>query len=313
MRRVRLPNTPLLSARPAPNMSESLDGRTSFGYKECMHEAGRTAAVREPVAAPRPRTLLLYHEGSRADEEVLSRWLASFSDVVGIVVLKEPKRRRWERVKREIRRSGRLRFLDVAAFRVYYRLRLAGRDRAREDALVRELSARYHERGTTPTLTTESPNSPEAEAFIREARPDIIVARCRTLLQERIFSLASEGTFVMHPGITPEYRNSHGCFWALANRDLDRVGMTLLRIDAGVDTGPVFGYYSYDFDERAESHVVIQKRVVLENLDAIRDKLLEIHRGAATPLDTTGRRSAVWGQPWLTKYLRWKLAARRRR
>jgi methionyl-tRNA formyltransferase len=227
------------------------------------------------------------------------------------VVLREPKRRRWERVQREIRRSGRLRFLDVAAFRVYYRLRLARRDRAREDGLVRELSARYPELGETPILSTESPNSPEAEAFIREARPDIIVARCRTLLQERIFSLASEGTFVMHPGITPEYRNSHGCFWALANRDLDRVGMTLLRIDAGVDTGPVFGYFTYDFDERAESHAVIQKRVVLENLDALRDKLLEIHRGEATPLDTTGRQSAAWGQPWLTKYLRWKIAARR--
>jgi folate-dependent phosphoribosylglycinamide formyltransferase PurN len=292
-------------------MSGSLDGRTSFGYKEVMHEAGRTAAVREPVAAGLPRTLLIYHEGSRADEEVLSRWLASFSHVAGIVVLKEPKRRRWERVKREIRRSGRLRFLDVAAFRIYYRLRLAGRDRAREARLVRELSTRYPNLGETATLTTESPNSSEAEAFIRGARPDIIIARCRTLLQERIFSLASQGTFVMHPGITPEYRNSHGCFWALANRDLERVGMTLLRIDAGVDTGPVFGYYSYDFDERAESHAVIQKRVVLENLDALRDKLLEIHRGEAVPLDTTGRHSAVWGQPWLTKYVRWKLAARR--
>ena len=64
-------------------------------------------------------------------------------------------------------------------------------------------------------------------------------------------------------------------------------------------------------DERAESHAVIQKRVVLENLDALRDKLLEIHRGEATPLDTSGRHSAAWGQPWLTKYVRWKLAARR--
>ena len=42
----------------------------------------------------------------------------------------------------------------------------------------------------------------------------------------------SLGTFVMHPGICPEYRNAHGCFWALANRDLARVGMTLLRADA---------------------------------------------------------------------------------
>lgn len=155
------------------------------------------------------------------------------------------------------------------------------------------------------------PNGPEVEAFVRNASPDLTIARCRTLLDERIFSLASSGTFVMHPGITPEYRNSYGCFWALANRDLDLVGMTLLRIDVGVDTGPVYGYYTYDYDERSESHIVIQKRMVLENLDPVRDKLLAMHRGEAAPLDTSGRRSAAWGQPWLTKYLRWKRVAGR--
>ena len=54
--------------------------------------------------------------------------------------------------------------------------------------------------------------------------------------------------------------------------------MTLLRVDKGVDTGPVYGYYSYAYDERTESHSVIQKRMVLENLDAVRDRLLDIHR-----------------------------------
>jgi methionyl-tRNA formyltransferase len=155
-------------------------------------------------------------------------------------------------------------------------------------------------------LHAASPNTREVERFIADRRPDLMIARSRTLLDESIFSLPAQGTYVMHPGVTPEYRNSHGCFWALANRDHGRVGMTLLRIDAGVDTGPVYGYYSYPYDERTESHSVIQKRMVLENLDAVRDRLLDIHRGDATPLDTTGRTSAAWGQPWLTSYLRWK-------
>src|SRR5258708_4874260 len=109
----------------------------------------------------------------------------------------------------------------------------------------------------------------------------------------------------MHPGICPEYRNAHGCFWALARRDLDNVGMTLLRIDKGVDTGPVFGYYRYAFDERTESHVLIQLRTVFENLDVLAEKLIEIAQGTAVPFDTRGRTSAAWGQPWLTRYLSW--------
>jgi methionyl-tRNA formyltransferase len=121
------------------------------------------------------------------------------------------------------------------------------------------------------------------------------------------------GTFVMHPGVCPEYRNAHGCFWALAEGDRARVGMTLLKVDRGVDTGPVYGYYSYDFDELNESHVRVQHRVVLENLDALRSKLLEIYEGRAEPLDTRGRRSAVWGQPWLSRHLAIRRRARRER
>jgi methionyl-tRNA formyltransferase len=113
---------------------------------------------------------------------------------------------------------------------------------------------------------------------------------------------------VLHPGICPEYRNAHGCFWALAERDLTRVGMTLLKVDAGVDTGPVYGHYSYPFDEKRESYNVIQYRVVSENLDALADRFGQIAAGTAQPIDTHGRASANWGQPWLTRYLGWRRA-----
>jgi hypothetical protein len=86
--------------------------------------------------------------------------------------------------------------------------------------------------------------------------------------------------------------------------------MTLLRVDAGVDTGAVFGYFRCDLDERTESHNVIQDRVVFDNLDAIRTTLERVLDGTATPIDTTGRDSRAWGQPWLSRYLRWKRAVR---
>jgi methionyl-tRNA formyltransferase len=176
------------------------------------------------------------------------------------------------------------------------------------------LASRYPDvPATTKVLRTSDPNSRDAEEFLRGLAPDLAVARCKRLLKERIFTIPRQGTFVLHPGICPEYRNAHGAFWALARRDLGRVGLTLLKIDTGVDTGPVYGYYSYDFDEIRESHLVIMTRVVLDNLDVIRDKLLEIHAGTAKPIDTAGRSSAVWGQPWLTRYLRWKWEARRTR
>lgn len=36
------------------------------------------------------RTVLICHDGAQLDEAVLTRWLASFSSLVGVVVIEEP-------------------------------------------------------------------------------------------------------------------------------------------------------------------------------------------------------------------------------
>jgi Formyl transferase len=248
------------------------------------------------------RTLLICHEGADLDREGLARWFASFSTFAGTVVIREPGGRLKRRIAREMKRVGPARFLDVLAFRAYYALTQAAHDREWEARELERLRARYPGRPDAPEIVVSSPNAAEAEAFIRTQQPHLVVARCKTLLAERVFSIPRLGTFVMHPGICPEYRNAHGCFWAKATGDHENVGMTLLRIDTGVDTGPVFGYFRVSADVR-ESHVVTQHRVVTEHLDAVRDKLLEIAAGTAVPLDTTGRKSAAWGQPWLSAHL----------
>jgi folate-dependent phosphoribosylglycinamide formyltransferase PurN len=268
--------------------------------------------VTPPRSAP-PSTVLICHEGALINQDGLARWLASFSDLRGILLLREAGTQKRRRVMREIRRLGLFRFLDVLAMRVYYAAVLAGKDRAWVAGELARLRATYPAvPATTRVFVSDTPNRPDAIAFLRELAPDVVVARCKQLLKEEAFTIPAHGTLVFHPGVCPEYRNAHGCFWALATDDLEKVGMTLLRIDRGVDTGPVYGYFSYAFDEVRESHIEIQFRVVTENLNALRDTILAIVRGDAPTVDTAGRPSAVWGQPWLTRYLRWRWRARRR-
>ncbi|MBS0203903.1 MAG: formyl transferase [Planctomycetes bacterium] len=254
-----------------------------------------------------PRTVLICHADDPLNREGLARWLASITTLTAIIVLEEPPSRLKQRVRREIKRVGWLRFADVIAFRLYYKLFLARRDREWEERRLMQLCSRYPAIGSnTKTLYAPSPNAPEVESLLREVTPDIVIARCKTLLKESVFSIARKGTFVMHPGICPQYRNAHGCFWALAENDRDNVGMTLLKIDRGVDTGPVHGYFRCRFDEHTESHQVIQHKVVFDNLDAIQAKLLEVHRGQSSSINTQGLPSEEWGQPWLTAYLRYR-------
>lgn len=255
------------------------------------------------------RTVLICHAGDAFDRRGLAAWLASFSELAGIVVLEETAAQRRQRYLREYRRVGLLGMLDVVAMRVYQRLFQRKADDAWLQGALSRLEARYGAAARVPELRVASGGDRRVVRFLEKLKPHIVLARCKQLLPKRVYTIPRDGTFVMHPGICPEYRNAHGCFWAIAERDLERVGMTLLRIDAGVDTGPVFGHYRYDFDERRESHAVIQARVVLENLDALAEKLGEIHAGTATPLDTSGRRSGEWGQPRLSRHLRARRAA----
>jgi methionyl-tRNA formyltransferase len=255
------------------------------------------------------RTVVICSEANVFNRQVLPAYLASTTDLVGIVAISDKPRDGWRRLRHEWRRS-RWRILDVLAFRLFYRAWLARRDRDWVRARAAAELARLEPLGHVPVHRTAEPNSPATRAFLESVEPDLCVAACKTLLRPEIFLVPRHGTFVVHPGICPEYRNSHGCFWALARRDLDRVGATLLRIDEGVDTGPIYAYYTSDIDERRESHTVIQLRVVYDNINRIGEDLRRIAAGAAKPIDTTGRSSAAWGQPRLTEYVRWKRAAR---
>ncbi len=259
----------------------------------------------------RPRSVLICHANEPLHLEGVARWLAAESDLRGIVVIHDRAEDRLRRARRELARSGLLGLLDVLLFRVYYLLRWRRRDAGWRRQALEDLRRRYPGPvPEVPRIAVGSPNVPAVERFLQDCRPDLAVALCKHLLQERIFRLPRAGVFVMHPGICPEYRNAHGCFWAMARGDLQRVGMTLLRVDAGVDTGPIFGHFTVAIREGEESHLVVQHRVVLENLKPVWTRLEQVLAGQAQPVDVDGRGSAVWGQPRLSASLRRWVARR---
>lgn len=258
-----------------------------------------------------PRTVLICHHDDLLNRVGLARWLAATTSLAGVIVIQENRQRQSKRIRKEIQRVGWLRFADVLAFRLYFKLFLAKPTRAWEEQTLTTLCEQFPTvTEATRWLSVTSPNAPEVESFLREAQPNLVIARCKTLLKKSIFTVPTHGTFVMHPGICPQYRNAHGGFWALAMNDRANVGMTLLKIDAGIDTGPVYGYFRCEFDELSESHAVIQHKTVFDNLITLRDRLLDIYRGVAEPQSTAGLPSHEWGQPWLTAFWRYRALAK---
>jgi hypothetical protein len=264
----------------------------------------------------KPGVVLICHQNDPIDCAGIAAWLHSEFTLCGIVVLQERPgflfmNKRMRKLRVEYRRLGFFRFLDVLLFRLVYQFRHARRDKEWVKHKVDDLRKRYPvDLGPVPRLFAFDPNTEAVRAFIMDLQPAFMLARCKTILKPEIFAIPEHGTYALHPGICPVYRNRHGCFWALVNRDLSQVGMTLLKVDAGIDTGAVYLQCSYPYDETNESHIVIQHRVVLENLAAIGKVLQGISNHSAYPTKLRPSRSCNWGQPWFSAYLHWQRCAR---
>ncbi len=256
------------------------------------------------------KVILICHKDSILSYQGIASWLNASFDLVGMVVIEEKKNKKVDRIKKELKRSGFWGLIDVFLFRFYYKFFMNSKDKKVEAEILSKVEKSYGaiNNSKIASITVTTPNSKESEEFIKSKGADFVIARCKFLLRERIFSLPKFGTYVFHPGICPEYRNAHGCYWAIMNRDYNTVGATMLRIDKGVDTGPIFAYLTYDYDAINESHITIQSRVVFENLEVIAEKMKSIYDGSAVPIEVAAdRQSNVWGQPKLTTYYKWKL------
>jgi methionyl-tRNA formyltransferase len=80
------------------------------------------------------------------------------------------------------------------------------------------------------------------EQFIAELRtlkPElIIVIAYGQILPQSILDLPSQGCLNVHTSLLPKYRGAAPIQWAIANGDA-KTGVTLMKMDAGLDTGPI--------------------------------------------------------------------------
>ena len=117
------------------------------------------------------RTLLICHHDAALDRDGLARWLASFSTLAGVVVITETGDTVKRRVQREWKRSGWLRFADILAFRIYYKLFLAGSDAAWARAQCASLAGRFppHAAPVLDTATMTTPSDADGDGHARVA------------------------------------------------------------------------------------------------------------------------------------------------
>jgi hypothetical protein len=249
------------------------------------------------------KTLFLFHDEPL--QFLKADWAAARYPFDGFVVI--TKERAWwgEYLWKRARRLGFVKVLDEVLLRLYWVLFKGASDRRHMRKLMEklrnELPGDYKR---PPVYRVYSVNSRESVDLLKRLQPDVCVLMVSQILSKAVFSVPRLGMLVYHPGLTPEYRGPHSAFWATLNREFWGIGWSLLRVDQGIDTGPVIAQGSAkSVDPLRESHVVMQHKSHAEGLAGVVQALRQLERGESPRVSVNGRREGYYTHPGFTDYL----------
>jgi methionyl-tRNA formyltransferase len=95
-----------------------------------------------------------------------------------------------------------------------------------------------------PVLQPRTLRDPTVQAQLAELKPEVIVvAAFGLLLPQPVLDLPPRGCINVHASLLPRYRGAAPIPAAILNGDA-HTGITLMRLDAGMDTGPIIAQAS---------------------------------------------------------------------
>jgi hypothetical protein len=171
---------------------------------------------------------------------VANRLAEAFQEeLVGIIVATGAPRSLPEKLRRWWRRYTLRQLGSRLVARTY---RAAIRADSKRQATYRSILFSDGETGNFPRADilrlVPSHNGPECISELARLKPDILVVYGTLIIGKKIIA-ASKRIINLHTGFSPIYRGADSIFWALHNGDPGNVGVTVHRLDAGVDSGAI--------------------------------------------------------------------------
>jgi hypothetical protein len=121
-------------------------------------------------------------------------------------------------------------------------------------------------------------NHPRVLALLERLQPDVIAVFGTSLIRGAVLGSGRLGLFNLHGGLSPEYRGADCTFWALYNGEPEKIGCTLHRIDAGIDTGTLIAHVCPEVRE-GDDEPTLFWRAVRDGAEAFAQLLERLERG----------------------------------
>jgi methionyl-tRNA formyltransferase len=129
-----------------------------------------------------------------------------------------------------------------------------------------------------PVIQPESVRSQEFVDRVRSFAPDVqVVASFGRILPPSVFELPPLGTLNVHASLLPLFRGAAPIQWAIAQGESE-TGVTIMRVDEGLDTGPIYLSARISIGEN-ETSSDLEPRLARLGADLLVRVLVEIESG----------------------------------
>jgi methionyl-tRNA formyltransferase len=143
-------------------------------------------------------------------------------------------------------------------------------------------------------MTVPRIHAPEVLEHVRALAPDLGVVYGSPILKPELFEIPAFGTLGIHHGKLPDYRGKKTVFWAMLNGD-PTAGVTIQRINAGVDTGEIV--CAGEVPTKGKRYGRVDAEVQGLGVDLYVASILALKRGAARCRPQGRATSPLYRQP----------------
>jgi methionyl-tRNA formyltransferase len=143
------------------------------------------------------------------------------------------------------------------------------------------VALRAHELGFGPVLKPEKLDCVELADTLRACAADMFIVIAYRILPERIFTIPPLGTLNVHASLLPRYRGPAPIQRAIEHGET-RTGVSVFRIDAGVDTGGILVQRDTVIGHEESAPELYQRLSVL-GADALSEAVRGLAAGTSAP------------------------------
>ena len=144
-------------------------------------------------------------------------------------------------------------------------------------------------------ILNQSINEEKSLQQIKSFAPDLLISIAgNEIFRKRLIDLAPFGCLNLHTGFLPKYRGLIPTFWALKNNE-KKIGITVFKVDEGIDSGPILVQKSVDIDLRIQSELIRKTKSI--GMDCIVEAVNLIDTGKAIYKPNDDLNSSYYGFP----------------